>query len=300
MSESRRKVAHYALTIRPYRKKEPVSPEQLLQALSHTTALPVVERAEELAENRFMFLESVRTSSSGNLWYLVFSSAKYNFRPPLLHRKTGARRESPKELPEGDECRTHAILQPRENECYLLLEEFKAGVGIANVMAYLKKRLKDYQSENGLSPKHTIDLSVVPQDDFMEQVNAAERITKVIVTAERDIIGTEHLNYSNRTEVVDKDVEVVIRPIRGGSLGGVVQDLVDGITKANRDLEATRIRIESKDFDDNPVTFGAEVDGSQLKLIEHMGKVDFILVRLNQATGETETTDCFRQMRALF
>jgi hypothetical protein len=306
MDHQRRKVGHHTLKLVLHGKNQAVPPDRLVRLLSYITTLDAQARFRDLADDRFMLLDCVKNPSAGDFYYLTFLSAKTQYRPALRNRTTGGQRDNPKELVEGEECKTHVVLHLNRGddrellpECYLLTEDYKIGVGIRDIAKYLNSHLQEYQKQNNQRPRHKVDVSVVLPDGFLDQIRSAERITKVIVSAERAVLGSDHLNYSNRVQRVDKNVEILIRPVRGESLKEVVEDFAAHVTQSDKGFDASSIRVEYEDFEKNKAVAKADIEGRDLKLVDSLGKVDYIEVSRSAATGETVSSDCFRQMKVL-
>lgn len=307
MASQRRKIGHYYLEAFGRGQRIQTSPERIIQALSFITTLNPNARFREIGNNRFMFLDSVKNPGAGDYHLLIFMSAKTQFRPELWNQLTGARRDNPKRLSEGEACKTHVILKRSYDgngrlvpRVHLLLEEFKLGVGITDVAKYLNAHLKEYQRTNKMTPQQRLECSVVLPDGFMEQIRHAERVARLVVTAEREILGSEHLGFAERMEPIDKKVDIIIRPAPGESLIEVVEHIAQRVVGGDEGFQARSIRVEYKDFDGNTGKTKAEIDSSQLTLAKDLGKADWIDASVSPSTGEVETADCFRQMKALF
>ncbi len=144
MDHQRRKVGHHTLKLVLHGKNQAVPPDRLVRLLSYITTLDAQARFRDLADDRFMLLDCVKNPSAGDFYYLTFLSAKTQYRPALRNRTTGGQRDNPKELVEGEECKTHVVLHLNRGddrellpECYLLTEDYKIGVGIRDIAKYL-------------------------------------------------------------------------------------------------------------------------------------------------------------------
>lgn len=299
MDPYRRKIAFYSFKLKRFRVSGEIAPLSLQRALSYTQSLPTADRIWEAQDNDFILLDKVQEMSSGKIQCITFVRSKYNYRPPLVDRGTGNRRDNPKTLSEGDEQKTHMVLSYRDDEVIVLLEEYKAGIGITSIAQYLNRFIRAYQEENDETPRYRIENSFIPQDDFLKQMKSVDRITRLLITADRQILGSEQLNYCDRTEEVSEDITIEIHAKANKTLLQQVERLYSRWQDHSNPPSYRKIRVTGKDIDGNDVPFGAELENGVPALIERLGKHEYIYAHRNFATGEVNSQDCFLKMREL-
>ena len=138
MSTKKRKIGFYALKIVDKENNELIhSPETLRPIIDFIISLqPNARIYDVVSSNKFHLLHNV--TDSDNIQTIIFKSAKYFHRPPLINKDNAFERENPKELNEGESELTHIAFKYLEDEIIVLLEERKVGLTINTLINYLK------------------------------------------------------------------------------------------------------------------------------------------------------------------
>lgn len=246
------------------------------------------KRSYDLKDNKFCFLAAFEIKD--NIGQGYFKSARDEFRPNLLDRRTLAERRNPKEKTEGDIEKTHFVIKIDEstNEVIVLLEHNHFGLNINNFINYIQKFSKSIDSENQISTRYKITYGMIPKNNFLTELENFERAKVAEIYIDKQLLGNEALEFSQRIFEIKQDIKLVVSADTKASITNFGIDLFNTF-KGKRDKGINRIRIKGIDRNGNE-TF---VDTS------FMGKHDFVDTIRNVETGESESSDLLDKMKAI-
>ena len=89
----------------------------------------------------------------------------------------GSERPTEKQLYEGDKEVTHLCMRLSALEVLCVIEERRSGVTFGSVIRYLNNLLRDYLRHMNQDEGIILFGSIVPPQDFLVALDAAERIT---------------------------------------------------------------------------------------------------------------------------
>lgn len=247
----------------------------------------------DIKGDKFCFLENFRIhgnkDNSRIEIYGIFKSARNKFRPNLVNRRTGYERANPKELSEGDIEKTHFIivLDTYKNEVFFVHEYNYQGVTIKNVLDYFKYFAKLHFTEKKLKKSFTLKHQVIPDSGFIETLQSMKRVKLADVYIDKQLLGSDALNMSNRLISVKNEMKLTIGSIRGESIKSTIVDIFNLYSSSGSSI--SKIRIEGKDERDNDVL----IDTS------FMNKQDLITVDRNSDTGELVSSQVYSELKEL-
>lgn len=150
------------------------------------------QRKIEHSSNKFYLLDTCETIEAKKK--IVFKSASYNFRPKLINNVTITERESPKELSEGERQKTHIVTKSNNNEILIIAEKAYLGVNINQVIRYLNHFI--YLLD--MDETFIFYYETIAKDNFIEEIENLDRVTYADVIVDKQMLGSEALNFSDR------------------------------------------------------------------------------------------------------
>lgn len=286
MSTKKRKIGFYAFkVISPDGKTFAVKdPRILIKACNAIMAAAPKDRSVLIPEeHRYYSLHSM--ANNGKQTFMQLVTAKYHHRPPLVHVHLHTIRQSPKHLSEGEEEPVHIVLKINGDECLLLLEERKVGISVVRLRDLFNEFLRRFAR----SPNDNFSAAyrLIPKKNFLEEVNKLTRVTLGELYLEKKILGSEFLDYSNRTESLRSDIALVVQPTRGNCVRDVIVDAYQKyLLGARLEKQITRIRVSGENPDGGVISFDTE----KMRLIRHID------VDLDDDTGLVDSSSLRSKM----
>ena len=251
------------------------------------------DKIRDIKGDKFCFLENVsiveNSDKSRIEIYGFFKSARNQFRPNLVNRRTGVERPNPKLLVEGDIEKTHfsIILDKTLNEVYFVHEFNFHGVTINNILDYFKFFAKQHASENELNKSFTLKHQVIPKSGFIETLQSMKRVKIADVYIAKQLLGSDALNLSNRFVGVKNELKLTIGSNPRESIKSTAVDIFNAFNSGGSLI--SKIRIEGRDERDNDVL----IDTS------FMNKQEYITVDRNSDTGELVSSQVYSELKKL-
>lgn len=251
------------------------------------------DKIRDIKGDKFCFLENFSINESPDkskiVIYGFFKSARNQFRPNLVNRRTGVERPNPKLLIEGDIEKTHfaIVLDRNLNEVFFIHEFNFHGVTINNVLDYFKFFAKKYATENELSKNFTLKHQIIPKSGFIEALQSMGRVKLADVYIDKQLLGSDALNLSNKMVGVKSELKLTIGSNPRESIKSTIVDVFNKFN--SRGSSVSKIRVEGKDERDNDVI----IDTS------FMNKQDYITVDRNSETGELVSTQVYAELKEL-
>ena len=279
MSIEKRKVGFYSLRLN--NNGECVHPSQLRHLIKFVSHLPKEERGYDIGENKFCNLERLNISKFGkNIDNLTFFSGKFNHRPPLIHHKTSAERDSPKLLEEAEKENTHVAIKYLDDEVIVILEERKVGVSLVQMLTYFRRFLNIFiEDKPEERERFNIKFSIIPKDDFYKEINKLKRISYGEIYSDKSVFTNEYEGL-RETENFQLDHEMILRikSKRGFNIQNVIRNVWNMDKKKVRKIRA----------------YGVGQDGNAVLLdTDIMKKIEYVSVELNPVTGIVKAETIF-------
>ena len=249
-------------------------------------------RYYELKSGKFCFIDSIskeRIDENVTLFKGVCKSARNEFRPNLINKKTGKERKNPKELSEGDIELTHFLIKISkfDKEIYLLLERNHNGVSHLNFTNYINEFTTKYLKQIGQAKDFSIIRMDVPTNNFLTELERLNRTVQAEVYFDKKLLGSDALNFSERTLSIRKNIMLTVK---ANPRDSITEFGVDLWNKVNRqDSLVSRIRIKGTNDESNNVILDSDM----------MSRKEYVTVDLNQETGEVNSIQLLSEMRKI-
>lgn len=251
-------------------------------------------KIRDIKGDKFCFLENFSVTENADKSrveiYGFFKSARNKFRPNLVNRRTGQERPNPKLLVEGDIEKTHfaMVLDKALNEVYFVHEYNFHGISINNVLDYFKFFAKENATSKKLKKSFTLKHQVIPKSGFIETLQSMSRVKVADVYIDKQLLGSDALNLSNRTVGVKSEMKLTIGSNPRESIKSTAVEIFNKFNSGERH-SITKIRVEGRDERNNDII----IDTS------FMNKQDFITADRHSETGELVSTQVTRGLRDL-
>ncbi len=281
MSTANRKIGFYSLYLKDRKNEDVRHPASIIrEVLDYILSFEKVGRIQDLKNsNKFHILASRGTN--GEIENLIFESAKYFHRPPLIKKDTAEERDNPKELDEGEAEKTHVSMKFLEDEILTIIEERKPGISISQLVSYLSKFLRTYYHTNGKKLDFRISLLIIPKDNFLSELRKLVRVNLAHLHVDKKLIGSEFLNFSDRLGDLNDDVDISIKAIKYKSIKELVRIIFNSFRTQNTIIKKIRV-------------YGYNDEGNQILLdTDLIKKVEYIEVDIDIPTGIVNSRDIF-------
>ncbi|HMN16344.1 MAG TPA: hypothetical protein PKD03_01900 [Ignavibacteriaceae bacterium] len=282
MSRDKRKIGFYALSLT--RNDAIVETVELENLIKHIMSLPVTERIYDLVgSNKFHILHSVNTKIK-NIYNLIFLSAKYNHRPPLINKTNADERENPKLLNEGEKEKTHLSIKFIRDEVIAILEERQVGISMNQIKNYFIKFLQSYLEANPTTEKFKFDFHIIPKENFLKELNNLKRVTIGNIYLEKNVLKSEFAELADRngSEIQDDIILTVKAKPKHNSIQ-VIRGFYTRFTKNPQRIKKIRV-------------IGYSEDGNQVVLdTEVMKKIEYVVIDLDEETRTVNSESLFHK-----
>lgn len=245
-------------------------------------------KKKDLSDDRICFLDSYEYNKDSGVIKILFKSARHSYRAPLLNRNTVESRDNPKTKEEGEQTKTHLLIKIVEGDVIVFLETGRNILSMKIITEYLNTFISIHNNKH---KKEHIDgyfqFNMIPRDDFREVLNDMQRVTFAEVFIDKQILGSDALNFSNRTEHVKEDIVLTLRTEREKSIKQTVYDIL--LKKSGGKTKINRIRVKGKMSDSSDSIIDTDF----------IIKKEYIEAQLNEETGEYNTQYMFSQLELL-
>jgi hypothetical protein len=285
MSVVDRKIGFYNFLYRKYRTNEECfDKHHFLNFMRNIESLNFIMDVTRI--NKAISIEWMNVSQVNyqDVIEIVFKSCKYNHSPDYMSSVDGSVRPSSKELFEGEKELTHLCIKVTSLEAEVILEERRSGVTINEVVKYLKKCLREYNTANQITNNFKFEYGIVPSDDFITSLNGMTRVKVAEIYKHKRILGSEALNLLNREDLsMKEDVMITMKAKQGESLGKTFLKRAYQVIGEN--VETKRIRVYGNDEGNK----GIKLDSDMMK------RLDFVKAELNE-NGVVNSSSIFEKM----
>jgi len=278
MPRRKRKIGFYYLTVNEGNDLK----ESFISVITHIAELTKQERTYELGNNKFCYLELYESTHRNTKCKIIIKSAKHSFRPNLVHRDTIIERENPKQIQEGEIEKSHICMKFEEDSILFLLDKHFGALTIRQFVSYLNQFAHNIESEITIR----FGYEIVIKENFLEEIDNLSRVTCAEVLVDKQLLGSDALNYSNRINQVKHDIVLRVKAKRENSIEEFARDL---FTKfIGGDTTINKIRLIGRNDDNNEVILNTD-------FIERQ---EYIMADFSSETGDVSTTDIFIEMNS--
>lgn len=284
MAPKQRFVNFYGLVNSEHGSTDEEPASNIWDSLDAILELSVGDRMEDIKDDKFMYLESV-VQHRGGIIAGYFISAKNKYRADLVDRKTGKKRKNPKSLTEGEQEKTHFVIQVSNEGVKAVVERNFYGVSMEYIIWYINKMNKFIDPEIS----YRLYKSEVMQDNIMEQLRRLSSVQVAEVYVDKQMLGEGGLDFSKRLASMKHSVILTVKASPGESIKNAAIDMFNKINSGRVTKRIERVRVFGKDDEQNQ----AKLDS--LDLI----KKDSAPFNLNP-DGEIETAHAFTILKGFF
>jgi len=285
MNRKKRKIGFYYLVLSNERVVGLIIKDELEKLFNFINSLGRQSKMVQLRPDKFCLLSTV--NNDGDIRELVFESAIHDYRAPLLDRRTASTRENPKTMNEGETMKTHLVLKYIDGEVLVIAEKFRGGLSMKEILGYLKKMKQQLEASSNIELAYSFEIQTIAKDNIQEELNAMTRVISAELYVDKQVIGSEALNYSDRISTVKEEIVITVRSKRLEDLRNTAQDFWNKFS--GRQTEIKKLRIEGKNRNNNPVM----IDTS------FMEKRETVDAFFHSETGVVDTVALLANMRVV-
>lgn len=202
-------------------------------------------------------------------YFGCMKSATHGTNRDLLDSRTNEERDNPKDLAEGEKEENYFILAFNGNsECEIIFQYAHNGINANQFRNYLDRYMSKYLASIDAERSFNTELGDIIIENPEDIINRLDRIVECKVYIDKEVLGSQFLNLTERTFNVKEDLVVDITANFRQSIVEVARDLVHGVT---HDRRISKIWIRGKDNANNEAKF----------FVESIMKANFINVDLD-------------------
>jgi hypothetical protein len=240
-----------------------------------------LDRKRTIVGNKFGYLDTIASFNNNRRHQLVFKSATNNFRPPLLDKDTVNERDSPKSITEGETHKTHLVSKMVNGDLIVILESYRDGLTIRQVVNYLNSFSSDIEN-----PYH-FHAEMILKDDFLEELNGLERVVSAEIYVDKQLLGSETLNFSERINPVKHEVVLSVKALNRDNIVDFARDLYGKFTGGRQEIR--RIRLKGKSEDNSVVILNTD----------RIERQEYVHPGIDGNTGEIITDELLEAMEGI-
>ena len=260
----------------------------LVRLLQYINAQSNRAKKQDISDDRICFLDIFEYNEDSCLLKMLFKSAKHSYRAPLLNRNTVEARENPKTMEEGEQIKTHLLIKFVNGDAIVFLETGRNLLTLKIITDYLNTFISIFNNAHRRDRiEGTFSFDMIPRDDFREVLDNMERVLCAEVFIDKQVLGSDALNFSDRIEHVQDNIILEIKTERRETIKHTIYDIFSRLTGGQSVIR--RIRVKGKTSDTNE----SIIDTS------FINKKEFIDAQQNEDTGEYNTAYMFSQLELL-
>ena len=245
-------------------------------------------KKKDISDDKFCFLDRYEYDEDRNLLKMLFKSARHSYRAPLINRNTVESRENPKTREEGEQVKTHLLVKFINGEAIVFLETGKSILTLKIICEYLNTFVSVYNNNHRREHINgTFDFDIIPRDDFREVLDNMRRVVFAEVYIDKQILGSDSLNFSNRLDYVQEDIVIGLKTKKNESIKHTIYDMLDKMTGGRNEIRRVRVKGKMSDSTESIIDTNFII------------KKEFIDAQQDDDTGEYNTPYMFSQLELL-
>jgi hypothetical protein len=282
MSIPQRKVAFYSIRVVDKDDNEKVlNPSPLKDLLGYILSLERLDRIlDYTSERKVNLLEFVQVVAD-KFYNITMESSKYFHRPNLLDKTTGHERTNPKKATEGDAEKTHISLSFKKDEIIVLLEERKSGLSMGRFIGYLEFFGSKFYQCNNKSKPYILQSAIIPKKNFVAELRNLSRVKVADVYMEKQVLGSDFLNLSQRTNTVNESIVISVKAKTKKSIQETALDIYSSFGASGS--KVSKLRVVGQNSNGNQIILDTDI----------IKKIEYIDVALDEETGIVAAKDIF-------
>lgn len=253
--------------------------------IEYILKLNIKKRFYDLKSDKFCFLDTANIDK--NIISGCFKSARNEFRPNIINKRTGEERKNPKSRLDGEIEKTHFVIKidRKLKEVFIFLESNHFGVSILNITNYFNYFSKIYSAKNRQSTSYSLKHSIVGINNFKTELERIIRTKVAEIYYDKQILGNRFLNLTERLIPVKEDVILTVKAEKGMDIQGIAINAYD-LLHNEKDSGISRVRIKGNDENGNETTIDTGI----------MARKEYVISKVDQETGEFNTEDLIKQI----
>ena len=262
--------------------------ENLLRVIRFVGSQTNRTKKRDISDDRFCFLDWFEYDEDRNLLKILFKSARHSYRAPLINRNTVESRENPKTREEGEQVKTHLLVKFINGDAVVFLETGKSILTLKIICDYLNTFVSVYN--NSHRREHidgSFDFDIIPRDNFREVLDNMQRVVFAEVFIDKQILGSDSLNFSDRLDYVQEDIVIGLKTEKKESIKHVIYDVLARMSGGRTDIRRVRIKGKMSDSSESIIDTNFVI------------KKEFIDAQQDEDTGEYNTQYMFSQLELL-
>ena len=255
---------------------------RLFDFLTYKTRL---ERKLDIAKDKIVFLDTCTSDRVKALLKLRFKSAEHSYRAPLINKNTVKERDNPKMIEEGEQIKTHALIKFKDSCAFLFLETGSGVLTSNNLKEYLNQMLVLYNTEH--SDDELVghfSLQMIPCENFREVLQSMTRVSCAEIYTEKQILGSDALNFSDPTDELREEVVVSIKAERKKSIERFIYRLLDKFSGGESVIRRIRVKGKMSNNNDSIIDTG------------FLLKKEYVDVLQDDETGQLKSANMFSKL----
>jgi len=283
-----RKLGFYSIRLnKPRKKDEFVDPKKLCEFFDYIDTLDRNNRIfDKKAQNKFHFLTSHK--QEGDIQKVLFVSAKYHYRPPLVDKLTATARNNPKTLSEGESEKTHIALKYKKDEIIVIMEERPAGISINGIAQYIGHhetlRCKKLEKKR----EWIVEFNIIPKDDFLGEMRQLSRLSLGQIYIDKKILGSEFLDFSNKVKQVKKELVLSVKAEKNESILPSLEDIYSKFSSDNNQT-ISKIRVQGSSDQGHKILLDTDI----------IKKISYLEADIGQNDGVVVSDSFFQDMATI-
>jgi len=277
MPRKKRKIVFHYLTLE---KGDLEIQDALNQTLEKIDSLNNTERKLNITGSKFGLIDSMNTFNEGTRHQVIFKSASHSFRPPLLDSVTVNERDSPKRIEEGEILKTHFVTKVINGDIIVILERFLGSISMRQAVEYLNHFANEIEIEERIK----FGYETIAKDDFLEEINKMTRVTCADVYVDKQLLGSDSLDYSNRLSSVKHEVMISVKAKNRDSISEFANDMFAQFNGGENSVR--RLRIIGRNDDNNEVKINTD-------FIERQ---EYVMPNIDDSTGEILSEEILQEI----
>lgn len=283
MKNIKRKVGFFFLSFRANEDNVEID-VAINRVVNFIISLSKARRKQDITNNRFCFIDSASYDEDNEMLKILFKSANHSYRAPLINRRTVEERDNPKTVDEGERHNTHLIIKFINGDAIVFLETYQDALKLKQITDYINSFIQDYNESHvrNLMNYH-FEFEIIPRDNFREVLDSMRRVVCANIYIEKQQLGSEALNFSDRVNEVQEEIIVEVKAKRNRDIASTVDDL---FAKFSGGQTIKKIRVVGKNQNNNEIIIDTDF----------IGKREYVNAQLNEDTGEINTVFMFSQL----
>jgi hypothetical protein len=235
--------------------------DDFIEAINYTMKMGLKDRKIDCKqEHKVLYLDSYEYHQELHIINMKFISARYNASRNTIDTITMKSKGRLKGIKDGDEEINHICIKFVEPHLAVCLYESNFfGIGMAKIVYYLEKYIKDYHRVKKDNLYYNIVHKNIVSSDFLESLKKAKRIKAVTLTVDQEDLSVSEMKYFSGRGDLSSDVNILLKPAAEGF--SIMSDTVKDFYKTiyQKDKKVKRITVEADGSNKEFIRFDTDI-----------------------------------------